>query len=546
MNKLKVISIICSILAVYNIACKYRESKPTVEIIQRDTSITKNNAFTDLHLDSLEVASFLAKSGLADSIKQQILNFYNARNYQYAWFTEEGMSEQAQLFWNINNEYLHLTKDSNLYSDALYKTMDSLFDNGDHKKEHYKAMSEIELKTTLHFFHFAKPTYTGKINPKVLQWHIPRKKIDVVSLLDSLLKTKGEDLSSWEPVNKQYQALKKQLIRLNKIQKVAIWEPIFLENKQSLRQGDSSAIVNAIRQRLLLTGDYDTPINSDVYDENMVRAVISMQKRFGVIADGVIGPQVIRILNTSPEERIQQVLVNMERFRWLPDQADGKKIIVNIPEFKLRVYEDNEQVLDMNVVVGKTATRTVIFSDNLKFVVLSPYWNVPASIVKNEILPGMERRADYLSAYNMEVTGESNGFPVIRQKPGAGNSLGKVKFMFPNKYNIYLHDTPAKRLFRENRRAFSHGCIRVSKPFELAAYLLKDNSGWSKDEIRQAMNGSIEKWVTLPTPVPVLITYFTAWVDEEGRLNFRRDIYGHDERMKKHLFFEGTEKLVSR
>jgi L,D-transpeptidase YcbB len=193
-------------------------------------------------------------------------------------------------------------------------------------------------------------------------------------------------------------------------------------------------------------------------------------------------------------------------------------------------------MFSMDIVVGKAGTRTVIFNDKLEHIVFSPYWNIPRSITRNEIVPAMNRNPNYLARNNMEITGNSNGLPVIRQKPGPNNSLGKVKFLFPNRYAIYFHDTPAKSLFERDQRAFSHGCIRVKEPHKLASYLLRDDNAWNDKEITHAMNRSSEKWVNLKKPVPVVISYFTAYVDEDGKLNFRDDIYGHDKKMISRLF----------
>lgn len=190
----------------------------------------------------------------------------------------------------------------------------------------------------------------------------------------------------------------------------------------------------------------------------------------------------------------------------------------------------------MNIVVGKAAARTVIFSDELQYVVFSPYWNVPRSIVKNEIVPAMNRSSSYLRRNNMEITGYSDGLPVVRQKPGGSNALGRVKFIFPNRYNIYFHDTPARTLFTKEARAFSHGCVRVQEPFTLAQYLLRTDSSWTNARISKAMNGHMEVWVKLPEAVPVYLLYLTAWVDGDGVLNFRDDVYGHDRRMAERLF----------
>jgi murein L,D-transpeptidase YcbB/YkuD len=223
-------------------------------------------------------------------------------------------------------------------------------------------------------------------------------------------------------------------------------------------------------------------------------------------------------------------MVNLERSRWLPDHIGGEYIAVNIPEFKLHVFRNDSVLWTMNVVVGKAANKTVIFSGDLKYVVFSPYWNVPASILKKEVLPGIQRNKNYLASHHMEWNGNS-----VRQKPGPWNSLGQVKFLFPNSYSIYLHDTPSKSLFNEDQRAFSHGCIRVAEPRKLAMYLLKNDPAWDEKKIGDAMNSGREKTVTLMQSIPVFIGYLTAWVSPQGQLNFRNDIYGRDSRLAKML-----------
>jgi L,D-transpeptidase YcbB len=250
----------------------------------------------------------------------------------------------------------------------------------------------------------------------------------------------------------------------------------------------------------------------------------------------VAGPQTLKQLNVPIEDRIEQLLVNMERMRWMPHQREGKRLVANIPEFRLHVYEREKELFNMRIVVGKAANKTVVFNDQLKHVVFSPYWNVPRSIVRNEIVPAMKRNPGYLSRNNMEQTGTTGGLPVIRQKPGGSNALGRVKFIFPNSYNIYFHDTPAKSLFQQEQRAFSHGCIRLQEPGKLAEYLLQNQPEWTDTRISDAMNAGTEKWVALKEPVAVAITYFTAWVDDEGKLNFREDIYGHDKELAERLF----------
>ena len=291
-----------------------------------------------------------------------------------------------------------------------------------------------------------------------------------------------------------------------------------------------------MKQRLQISGDYKSIDTTEKYISELTSVIKLMQKSFGLNGDGVINYALIKVLNVSVKDRIAQLLINLERMRWVPKQPEENLIIVNIPEYSLHVFEREKKLFSMNVVVGKAAHSTVIFSNELKYVVFSPYWNVPPSIVRNEILPAIRRKPAYLANMNMEQTGYSGGLPVIRQKPGGANALGRVKFIFPNSYNIYFHDTPAKSLFREENRAFSHGCIRLAEPEKMAAYLLRNQPEWTTQKINEAMSASIEKWVILKDPIPVFIAYFTAWVDSEGLLNFRDDIYGHDKILAKHLF----------
>ena len=246
----------------------------------------------------------------------------------------------------------------------------------------------------------------------------------------------------------------------------------------------------------------------------------------------------IQELNVPVKQRIQQLLVNMERVRWMPPEKDTNYIMVNIPEYKMHVYDSGKQIFDMNVIVGKASNSTVIFNGNLKYIVFSPYWNVPTSIVQKEIVPGMKRDKNYIQRNNMEITGTSNGLPLVRQKPGPNNSLGLVKFLFPNNYDIYLHDTPNHELFNVSSRSFSHGCIRIAEPKKFAQYLLRSDTAtiWKSNVIDSSMHLPKERWVTLKKTVPVFIVYFTAWVDKNGLLNFRKDIYGHDEKMSEKLF----------
>jgi murein L,D-transpeptidase YcbB/YkuD len=264
----------------------------------------------------------------------------------------------------------------------------------------------------------------------------------------------------------------------------------------------------------------------------MEEAVKKYQLRYGMKEDGVAGPALLREMNTPLSVRIQQIVVNMERARWIGSDPVGEHLVVNIPQFQLMVYDERDSLSwSCRVVVGKEANKTAIFQGNLKYIVFSPYWNVPSSILNKEILPAIRRNPNYLRAHNMEWNGKG-----VRQKPGGNNSLGRVKFLFPNSFSMYLHDTPSKSLFQEDRRAFSHGCIRVSEPRRLALHLLRNEPEWTEEKVDAAMNSEREQYVTVRKPLPVTIVYFTAWVDGQGRINFRDDIYKRDARLMDMIF----------
>ncbi|WP_276349066.1 L,D-transpeptidase family protein [Daejeonella sp. JGW-45] len=334
---------------------------------------------------------------------------------------------------------------------------------------------------------------------------------------------------SQEPKERQQKALQAAIEEYQKLNDRNNWPEINLNDKPVIRLNDRSSSLPAIKERLKLLGDLRRVRDDDVYTDRLEDAIKQFQLRHGLEDDGIIGPAFMKALNIPLGKRITQMSANLDRIMMDTVEMNGTRIIANIPNYKLYVYEKNTQVLSMDIVVGKISNPTVVFSDTLENIVFSPYWNVPASIVRNEILPAISKNSSYLQKNNMEITGKVDGLPVIRQKPGPDNSLGLVKFLFPNQYNIYFHDTPAKGLFDKKNRAFSHGCIRLSQPFELAQYLLKDQPGWDESEIRAAMNAGTEKWVRLLNKIPVSIIYYTAWVDSSGLVNFRDDIYGHDE-----------------
>jgi murein L,D-transpeptidase YcbB/YkuD len=297
--------------------------------------------------------------------------------------------------------------------------------------------------------------------------------------------------------------------------------------------------VAALRARLRVEGDLSSPIRagSDVYDAALADAVKRFELRHGLTGNGILDPATVAALNVPVEQRIRQIDLNLERWRWLPADLGRQYVLVNIPSFQLATYEDGRAALTMKVVTGKPDSPTPVFSDEMTSVVFSPYWNVPPNIAEDEIIPAVRRDPGYLRRNDLElVRGPQVVGPAalgrlgveIRQRPGSRNALGLVKFVFPNPFNVYLHGTPADAPFTRTRRAFSHGCVRVQKPSELARWVLSGMRQWTPAAIEAAMRAGRERPLALPGPIPVYITYQTVQASRDGTVFFWPDVYGHD------------------
>ncbi|MCO4294500.1 L,D-transpeptidase family protein [Solitalea sp. MAHUQ-68] len=493
---------------------------------------------TVIRFDSSEIDKFINKYPNLAIYTEDIHKFYRNRKFAYAWFDKNGLIEQAN---NLNSRIQHLD-DEGLAGKVPYsEKLDTLFQvlNGSKKD------LTTELMLTGSYFAFSKIAWGGTVNDqdiKSMDWFLPRKKLDYQKYLEEIIAQPNTKLLSKDPVFRQYDLLKSEVKRYRDLAEKDNWSVIKLTTK-AIKPGDSSENIVKIRERLFLLGDIKSNNENALYDDELGLAVKRFQVRHGLNDDGVIGNGFMSALNISPKERLNQLLVNIERSRWVPEKITGSHIIVNIPAFKLYVFHSDTLQWDCNVVVGKALNQTVIFNGDLKYIVFSPYWNVPPSIVRKEILPGIKGSSNYLKTHKMEITGYQGNLPVVRQLPGPSNSLGLVKFLFPNSFNIYLHDTPSKSLFNEDQRAFSHGCVRVGEPKHLAIYLLRNDSTWNEAKITAAMNSGKEQYVTLKQPVPVFIGYLTAFVDHNGLLNFRKDIYNRDKRLEESLFTNNKKSL---
>ncbi|HWR33439.1 MAG TPA: L,D-transpeptidase family protein [Chitinophagaceae bacterium] len=503
------------------------------KLTDRDYSITPDVAYNDIFLDSMAMENYISERQLADKkIATRIRSFYNARNYQYAWFTSGGLTEQARFFWNQYVYAANHLKDTSLINSDFYKQADKYMDQESVLvKKNDIGIMQAEFGLTEHFIKYINSTYDkGYVKRKEQEKFIPLKKLDPLAMADSLLNKKHKDDKYYEDVNDMYAGLKTNLELYYTAAKAGGWSPV-PSFKGSLKKADSLPAISLIKKRLQFTLDMAGTDSSAIFTDSLELSVKKFQSRHGYKADGIVTGQLIKDMNIPAVERLKQILLNMDRMRWMPQQPVGHLIIVNLPEFILHVMNGKEKVFDMVVVVGQVGHNTMMFNGDLNQIVFSPYWNVPPSIVRNEIMPAIKRNSNYLANKNMEQIGSS-----IRQKPGPGNALGKVKFIFPNSFNMYFHDTPAKSLFGQDKRAFSHGCVRLSEPQKMAEWLLRNDAAWPKEKIVSAMNQKHETSVKLKEPVPVFIIYYTAWLDDKGLLNFRDDVYDHDKKLMGKMF----------
>jgi murein L,D-transpeptidase YcbB/YkuD len=416
-----------------------------------------------------------------------------------------------------------------------------------------------ELAFSAFFLRYASDMKIGRFTPRRIdpELFVSRKKLQPGEVMGKLDSANDMDtfFKNWEPQSAEYRSLRTTLHKYNKIVGRGGWQPV--SAGEVLKPGMRDARVAQIRDRLLASGDISQKsANPELYDEGLAIAVQAFQRAHGLDADGVVGKQSVFALNISTKERVRQIIVNMERWRWMPEDLGDKYILVNIAAFQLRRMEYGSMVEQIRVVVGKPGHNTPVFSNKIKYVEINPTWTVPYSIATKEILPKLQANPGALgSTYELLKGGQSvpfsaidwsqysrKNFPfTIRQKPGPKNALGRVKFIFLNKHNIYLHDTPSRSLFKRSARAFSHGCIRVGRPLDLAEQVLAGVSGgWSRKKFDKAVTSAKRIRVNLSEPLAVHLTYSTAFRGPGGGINFRKDIYGRDKKLYRALFGKHT------
>lgn len=509
--------------------------------------------------DSLSVHRFLEQNPRYSLYRKEIFSFYSSRNYKLAWSEKNEFLPQAFMFINIvhNIDKEGLTGDfeESMELKKIFREANDLKTPGGEKNLPY--LKEIDMLLTAAWFHHFPRLWKGNVNPHKagLHWFIDPKKISFEKRLEKILNDQSENpFTDHEPLHQEYGALKIALQKYMEIEKNGGWPQVNLKNNFMV-QGMKSHEVYQLARRLYISGDLNEEKSDSLFDEHLTFAVKKFQQRHGLDEDGKIGKETLQALNVPVEERIACILLNMERWRWVPEKPGSQYIIINIPEFRMRIYEEHQEKWGMNVIVGKNGTQTPVFNDEIEFIVFSPSWNIPKNLVIRQFLSSIKEDPSFLDRMNMELlegyytepvvdhhrvnwdTIHAENFPfTIRQKPGPNNAMGLIKFLFPNEFHVYLHDTPEGILFSKTDRDFSNGCIRVEKPVKLAEYLLRHEKEWTSQKIKQEMHSGTETITRLKNKMPLYILYFTCRADNNGNIQFRNDLYGHDERLAR-IFF---------
>jgi murein L,D-transpeptidase YcbB/YkuD len=493
------------------------------------------NKFVLGTIDAASINSFYAKYPKLKKYQKDVEDLYKKKAYNTIWHDDKSVSEFGALLYHK----VSLLEEQGINAEMPY--MDLVDDVFNENVSNKLPQIDTELLLSNMYVFYASNVYSG-VDAETLKkigWYLPTKTISYDRILDSLMGDPSRLNKDENLLFSQYYKLQDVLQRYRNIEKKGLWKKIEIDeaNFKDLKPMDSGKVIQQIRERLFVVGDLKEDSKSQYYDQEMMDAALKYKKRYGLKLNYTFTKEQIDQMNEPIGNRIRTIMLNMERCRWIPTKlakAD-EYVMVNIPSFRLVYVKNGKYDLVSDVFVGTRMTETVIFSGNIDRIVFSPYWYVPASIIKNELKLKMAEDKNYLADHNMEWNGGN-----VRQKPGPDNSLGLVKFMFPNPNDIYLHDTPAKSLFDFEKRIFSHGCINVKDAKQLAIEILKDDPDWPVDKINQAMSGEKETTCMLKNKIPIYIGYFTAWVNDDGEIGFYPDVYDRDKRLDKLLYADSV------
>jgi murein L,D-transpeptidase YcbB/YkuD len=516
-----------------------------------------------------DLGALIAAGTLADlrwpnftDYRDDVKKFYDQGGNSLAWIQNGKASPQALsmilLFQNASSKGLNPDDyDASRWDARLTRLQPSV------PKASDTDLAHIDLALTVSAMRYISALHVGRVNPQHFKFGlvVGPKRLDLAELLRTQVLPASDIaavVAKVEPPYNGYRRAEDALLSYSKMASAAD-APLIPIPQKGVRPGNPFASMPQLLARLRQLGDLpsssEVPANSSVYDPAVVGAVKHFQRRHGLDADGVLGKGTVTELNVPLKTRVQQLQLTLERYRWIPPDFPEPPILVNIPEFRLRTMRRQPaNYLTMRVVVGRAMrTQTPVFANEMRYVIFRPYWLVPPSIQRAELVPKARRDPDYLADHGFEVvdgsgnvvpsspatdeviSGLRSGALSIRQLPGPKNALGLVKFIFPNQYNVYMHGTPEQELFARSRRDFSHGCIRLEDPVALAAWVLRDKPEWTVDKIRATMNGDTTVQVNLDKPVPVLILYSTAVVEPDGEVRFFDDIYGYDASLARTL-----------
>ena len=497
--------------------------------------------------------------------KSFLTRFYKRLLFLPAWMHEKDPSPAAKGLFSVMKEDATLDPLSTLYRDArLYSSeAPKLYT----QQSTFLQKMEMEFRISLLYKAYVDYAYFGSINWGAFQarisnlkvngvsteWELHRPNVDPIGMVEKAIL--GGDLKREllhaVPTAYHYRSLQKALVHYMHIREKGGWKRVVLQSKR-LDPGKRDRGVYALRARLQATKDYvgcSESAEDDRYDSCLVEAVRHFQERNGLTPDGVVGPATLRTLNISVEDRITTIRLNLDRIKWLNPRQPHRHIIINIPFFTLYFEQDGKLIQSMRVITGKPDHPTPIFSDEVEMIVLNPYWNVPKSIVQKEMIPKLMRNPYALKRQGIEIYSGwgkdakkvdpatvnwaqyrySKHLPYrFAQPPGRKNALGKVKFLFPNRFSVYMHDTPTKPLFKRDKRAFSHGCVRLQNPIGLLRTFASFEPNVSFEKAEQILEGKKNVYLRLKEKIPVDIIYLTAWVDYDGQLQFRDDVYHYD------------------
>ena len=467
-------------------------------------------------------------SKVEPAIWTDVRAFYTQRQDTPAWVDHRRPTEKAaKVIAMLNTARQHGYDPKDYGAAELLDESQAIEKIDKESPERLERLAAFDARMTAALLAFGRDIAIGRQHGDA-NWKARRTAPDFVAAVAKAADDPDEFVDLVRPPHAEYAALAKALDALNGQKEKGGWVTV-----------PSAQSTNELKQRLQMSGH--------LKGDDLPAAIKSFQELHALPATGVVDKATLAALNVPLDWRIQQVAINLQRWRYMPDDLGEQHFLVNIPYYHLVARESGKPVMDIRVVVGKPGNNTPIFSEEMETVVFSPYWNIPDTIAESETAPAIARDPNYLSRQGIEIlrvsgsgsqtvsasevdwgNAESLKGLAFRQRPGAGNALGHVKFLFPNKHNVYLHDTPADSLFANPSRAFSHGCVRVEEPEQLAKYVLKDYPEWTEPAIGQAMHSGNEKHVKLKKKIPVHIVYFTAWVDENGGLHFQPDIYGYD------------------